>query len=540
MWRVNLAQIAADNGEFVHLNVIKATWGGAADFASAILYTTEMPCPEIENQMEESYIGECYEGIPVGISGELAALVVEYLGVSSTDEVTLVAYDEAGNEVTDNGGRGATDGWRNAEGAFTSWGAEGCTYYVQPYADLTEGEWSFGAYMGSYPDAVTEEVTFTQPIGFRANGKTVKFNVGLNYVEQTYFTFYPEVGADDNSTEFFTDFSEVYTIQKGQTANFKFYNYSAADQSQHNWMLIAAESGADYTVAENQYFVQRADANGWGTYYDRAQNDKSWAYEDWDEWTAKMNGAYVDMDVTFDGTSVKGLAVMLAADLTPYFYAFGSKTFDEAESISFILTTEKGHLRTNKDLNVEVQDMETVTLTMDYTDTGYTGVDATYDADAALDAIGLESLDDAVVLAWDPVEAKYVRSAMATYDGWFNAEGQPATWGSTNCSHCVKFYTDGTIWACMFPNYDSESDVLNVVDVNNNYSAVWLLVNEETGAAYQVEAVVTCDENVKTGIETANGKQQAANSQYFNLAGQKVQAPVKGQVYIVNGKKVLY
>ena len=62
--------------------------------------------------------------------------------------------------------------------------------------------------------------------------------------------------------------------------------------------------------------------------------------------------------------------------------------------------------------------------------------------------------------------------------------------------------------------------------------------NKEDGNPFNFTAIVLVKKNA-TGIKNvASCQEQTANSQFFNLAGQKVMNPTKG-LYIVNGKKVL-
>ena len=43
-----------------------------------------------------------------------------------------------------------------------------------------------------------------------------------------------------------------------------------------------------------------------------------------------------------------------------------------------------------------------------------------------------------------------------------------------------------------------------------------------------------------TGVKAVEASDAAESKVYYDLSGRKVAAPQKGQLYIVNGKKVLY
>ena len=61
--------------------------------------------------------------------------------------------------------------------------------------------------------------------------------------------------------------------------------------------------------------------------------------------------------------------------------------------------------------------------------------------------------------------------------------------------------------------------------------------NKEAGEPFNFTAVVLVKDDA-TGIDATLVNSEKVNSQYFNLAGQRVAHPAKG-LYIVNGKKVL-
>ena len=62
--------------------------------------------------------------------------------------------------------------------------------------------------------------------------------------------------------------------------------------------------------------------------------------------------------------------------------------------------------------------------------------------------------------------------------------------------------------------------------------------NKEAGDPFNFTAVVLVKDGATGIAAVAKSQEQTANSQYFNLAGQRVAHPAKG-LYIVNGKKVI-
>ena len=84
---------------------------------------------------------------------------------------------------------------------------------------------------------------------------------------------------------------------------------------------------------------------------------------------------------------------------------------------------------------------------------------------------------------------------------------------------------------------------LNVENINMeaalaDVDRLMIQCNKEAGEPFNFTAVVLVKDG-GTGIAAvAKSQEQTANSQYFNLAGQRVAQPTKG-LYIVNGKKVI-
>lgn len=121
----------------------------------------------------------------------------------------------------------------------------------------------------------------------------------------------PEVvGKEDNSSAWWTDFSQYFTIPVAKKLTIRFVNYSGAS-NWNNWVLAlttAKERGADGYA---EYAVIRADNYGWGSAYDGANIaiDMDGTAPDGDGWWAtfrdKMNGASVEMviDHASEGTA---------------------------------------------------------------------------------------------------------------------------------------------------------------------------------------------------------------------------------------------
>jgi len=131
--------------------------------------------------------------------------------------------------------------------------------------------------------------------------------------DTTYITIQtPIVGAEDNSAAWWTSFSDYFTVPTNKLLHIEFENYGTGVNTWNNWNLClstAAERGA---TGYSEYFVLRSDAFGWGNsdwnlnlvennYIDVfPEIDKP--TEDWSNWRANMQGAYVSIDVDHSST----------------------------------------------------------------------------------------------------------------------------------------------------------------------------------------------------------------------------------------------
>ena len=82
-----------------------------------------------------SELGKCYEGLKSDVDVDA---ILAKLGVSTLKDVTVYAVQPDGS-LDDNYKLGTTDGWRNAEGAWQSWGSD-ARFYVKANFELESGQ----------------------------------------------------------------------------------------------------------------------------------------------------------------------------------------------------------------------------------------------------------------------------------------------------------------------------------------------------------------------------------------------------------------
>ena len=157
--------------------------------------------------------------------------------------------------------------------------------------------------------------------------------------------------------------------------------------------------------------------------------------------------------------------------------------------------------------------------------TAYEGITATFDAAAVAEALGLESLANAKAYIVNVTDGSFVLNGT---DGWRDANGDAATWGSGAGMVCVKINdpASGVI------------DYLGTIDdtyaEGATYTAKWGFVNEATNKAVVLNINITFTS--ATGIDTINAAVSAGK--VYNLSGQQVQKAQKG-IYIIGGKKMV-
>ena len=183
-------------------------------------------------------------------------------------------------------------------------------------------------------------VTITAAEGVTA---TVSVNVSESVASEVHNST-NMVGAEDNSTAWWTVFSDDFNVPAGETKFISFTNYTNGVNNWNNYSVVLRK--ADLT----EYAVVRADNYGWGAgYEDNVNLQTSGGQSDWAAWLAEMNGAKVTVYVTNCGNGTADVqAVMQGAAGTTYTqYYLGINTVDLSD-LNFALTMEGCHLVFNE------------------------------------------------------------------------------------------------------------------------------------------------------------------------------------------------
>ncbi|MCC8120245.1 MAG: hypothetical protein LIP09_16095 [Bacteroidales bacterium] len=151
------------------------------------------------------------------------------------------------------------------------------------------------------------------------------------------------VGLEDNTTGWWSAWSESVNLTGDGTIHFDFINYTNQAANWDNWLLVLTPTGYSPNDGDKygeELLVLRSDAYGWGTYYngDNITHDYNW-----DTFTSDMQGAHVVIDVTRSGSTVTMKAVTTTADGQTFNYGYTFE-YDGGNLIGAFLTVEGGHL----------------------------------------------------------------------------------------------------------------------------------------------------------------------------------------------------
>ncbi|HYG20850.1 MAG TPA: bacterial Ig-like domain-containing protein [Ohtaekwangia sp.] len=117
------------------------------------------------------------------------------------------------------------------------------------------------------------------------------------------------VGAEDNSSAWWTAFSDYFKIPTNKLLHLEFINKGSGVNNWNNWNLaVANEVGDRDAEGYAEYFVLRSDAFGWGNGdYDGSMISQNYPDTDgdgdvWNDFRATMQGAYVTIEVDHSAT----------------------------------------------------------------------------------------------------------------------------------------------------------------------------------------------------------------------------------------------
>ena len=187
--------------------------------------------------------------------------------------------------------------------------------------------------------AGTHQVTITTE-----NGKKTTVDVTVAESELVAASPTPSVvGATDNSSAFWTEFSNDIKVPAGKTLEYGFTNYTDAASNWHNFCVILRQASL------TEYVVVRADNYGW-TYdnsgpYGYKDCTPSGGQTDWAAWLAAMNGAKCKVYITNNNNGRADIQItMLGNDGVTYTQSYWGISGIDVNDLQSALTVENAHI----------------------------------------------------------------------------------------------------------------------------------------------------------------------------------------------------
>ncbi len=161
------------------------------------------------------------------------------------------------------------------------------------------------------------------------------YTSGTTYTSGSYI-----VGETDNSTAWWSAFSDGITVNGNVARGVTFYNYTSGAANWDNYLLVCATVANRDASNYSEYFVLRADAYGWGNdNYDEANMTANY---DWDTFITDINGAKVKVFLQIaNGTCYFLSKVTTPAGVTLDDYLYWQSGISSAE---FFFTIEAGYM----------------------------------------------------------------------------------------------------------------------------------------------------------------------------------------------------
>jgi len=184
---------------------------------------------------------------------------------------------------------------------------------------------------------------------------------------------------------------------------------------------------------------------------------------------------------------------------------------------------------------VQAEVVKTIVINHDEKEkTAYSATTETGDASAILEALGASSLDDVEYkVAIPDGQGGYTYEPVNT-DGWRNpADGAQLGWGNAGVI-CVKVWNEATGATSADLTYIGCFDDSH--EAGEAYTFYYAFIYDNKAVIYQININFVGDE---TGINAINMDDALLNGNVYDISGRRVGNVVKGQIYIVNGKKVL-
>ena len=174
--------------------------------------------------------------------------------------------------------------------------------------------------------------------------KPIIAHATFNVVDKMYTC----VGLTDNTTPWWTAFSDDIKVGSNETFVSTFTNYTNGEKSWNNFLVILRKAD------KSEYAVMRADNYGWGAGYEGIATAATEEGRNADTWLAAMDGAKVTTYVTNNGDGTADVkAVMIGNDGNTYTQTYTGIGGIDPNDFYFCFTVEGAHLEFDNVLGEE-------------------------------------------------------------------------------------------------------------------------------------------------------------------------------------------
>lgn len=161
------------------------------------------------------------------------------------------------------------------------------------------------------------------------------------------------VGNTDNSSTWWTAFSDYYTIQPNRSLRLSFTNHSDKAKTFHTWVGVitsdfdrATPAAASDTEGYWEYLVLRGDDGHWGNSSEAGTFTSNFTRSGDDDATVSewLDGAHVELTISRSSSTVTMRADMYSKAGGYYWEQMVITAGTGTQNIRFFLTTQNGHL----------------------------------------------------------------------------------------------------------------------------------------------------------------------------------------------------
>ena len=169
------------------------------------------------------------------------------------------------------------------------------------------------------------------------------------------------LGTDDNTTPFWTVFTDDIKAEPGMAYQVKFINYGGAN-NWNNFLIILRNEAKDV-----EYGVLRSDNWGWGTKYTSDEQDfyytrKTEDNRDWGAWLKAMSMAKCTATIANKGDGTADVKiVMIGSDGVTYTQDYTDIIGIDKDNLYFSFTVDGSHMEFG---DIDIEDSEPVLMTL--------------------------------------------------------------------------------------------------------------------------------------------------------------------------------